>query len=122
MTKDELIKLIDDVLGEKLSVIWQQQTENQQKWIEKILVDQKRQEQKAEKAKAEENKKDESEKDEPEEGKEAQASQQQEAKIGEMSKEDALRLLSTLPEENKEALKEALKRQHGGQRGTGKDW
>ncbi|HQH11401.1 MAG TPA: VWA domain-containing protein [Candidatus Sumerlaeota bacterium] len=80
------------------------------------------QEQKAEEAKAEENKKDEPEKDEPEEGKEAQASQQQEAKIGEMSKEDALRLISTLPEENKEALKEALKRQYGGQRGTGKDW
>lgn len=49
MTKDELIKLIDDVLGEKLKDVLQQQSDNQQKWIEKILAAQRQQEQKAEK-------------------------------------------------------------------------
>ena len=54
-------------------------------------------------------------------GKSAQQKQQK-IKIGEMSKEDALRLLSTLPRENRNALKEALKRQYGSLSGTGKDW
>ena len=49
MTKEELIKLVDDVIGEKLKDVLQQQSDNQQKWIEKILTAQRQQEQKAEK-------------------------------------------------------------------------
>ena len=49
MTKEELVQLIDDVLGEKLKDVLQQQSDNQQKWIEKILAAQRHQEQKAEK-------------------------------------------------------------------------
>lgn len=49
MTKEELVQLIDDVLGEKLKDVLQQQSDNQQKWIEKILASQRQQEQKAEK-------------------------------------------------------------------------
>ena len=49
MTKEELVQLIDDVLGEKLKDVLQQQSDNQQKWIEKILTAQRQQEQKAEK-------------------------------------------------------------------------
>jgi Ca-activated chloride channel homolog len=57
-----------------------------------------------------------------EEQKENEEQQQKQVKIGEMSKEDALRLLSTLPQENKEALKEALKMKHKNVTGTSKDW
>jgi HK97 family phage major capsid protein len=49
VTKEELVQLIDDVLGEKLKDVLQQQSDNQQKWIEKILASQRQQEQKAEK-------------------------------------------------------------------------
>ena len=49
MTKEELIKLVDDVIGEKLKDVLQQQSDNQHKWIEKILTAQRQQEQKAEK-------------------------------------------------------------------------
>jgi len=49
VTKEELIKLVDDVIGEKLKDVLQQQSDNQQKWIEKILTAQRQQEQKAEK-------------------------------------------------------------------------
>ena len=49
MTKEELIKLVDDVIGEKLKDVLQQQSDDQQKWIEKILTAQRQQEQKAEK-------------------------------------------------------------------------
>lgn len=48
MTKEELLKLIDDTLGEKLKDVLQQQTENQQKWIEKILSGQRQQDHKSE--------------------------------------------------------------------------
>lgn len=110
--------------GEKGEEEKQQAAKEQEKKEEQAQKEKEKQaqEQKAEEAKAQEKKKEEADKDKPEEGEEAQAAQQQETKIGEMNKEDALRLLSTLPEENKEALKEALKRQHQGQRGTGKDW
>jgi HK97 family phage major capsid protein len=49
VTKEELIKLVDDVIGEKLKDVLQQQSDDQQKWIEKILTAQRQQEQKAEK-------------------------------------------------------------------------
>ena len=49
MTKEELIKLVDDVIGEKLKDVLQQRSDDQQKWIEKILTAQRQQEQKAEK-------------------------------------------------------------------------
>ncbi len=60
----------------------------------------------------------------PEGGKNQKTARQKQkkVKVGEMSKEDALRLLSTLPKENRNALKEALKRQYGSLPGTGKDW
>lgn len=49
MTKEELQGLIKEIVGAEWKDILIQQTENQQKWIEKILADQRRQEQKAEK-------------------------------------------------------------------------
>ncbi len=49
MTKEELIKLVDDVIGEKLKDVLQQESDDEQKWIEKILTAQRQQEQKAEK-------------------------------------------------------------------------
>jgi Ca-activated chloride channel family protein len=94
--------------------------ENQEKKEEEQKEQQKQEEKPAEKkeektAKAEEKKEDEKSPENSEQ-------KQQEAKIGEMSREDALRLLSTLPEENKEALKEALKLQYSRRPGTDKDW
>jgi Ca-activated chloride channel family protein len=62
------------------------------------------------------------EKKDGEQSPESSEQKQEEARIGEMSKEDALRLLSTLPEENKDALKEALKLQYSRRPGTDKDW
>ena len=113
-----------------------QEQQNKQEEQEKEQQAQKKdQEQKADKEKQEGQKKEKAEEKKQEEKKEAQAKrekeqqqqgdkdkQQQKAKLGEMSKEDALRLLSTLPEENKDALKKALKRQYQGRPGTGKDW
>lgn len=88
----------------------EQKGESQEKQEEKDAEKKEEQGEKAEEKKDEENTPDSSEQ------------KQEEAKIGEMSKEDALRLLSTLPEENKEALKEALKLQYSRRPGTNKDW
>jgi len=49
MTKEELQGLIKEIVGAEINDIWKQQNETQQKWIEKILADQRRQEQKTEK-------------------------------------------------------------------------
>ncbi|MBN1901911.1 tetratricopeptide repeat protein, partial [Candidatus Sumerlaeota bacterium] len=94
--------------------------ENQEKKEEEKKEAQKQEEKEGEKkeeqaAKAEEKKED-------DQSGEAAKQEQQEAKIGEMSKEDALRILSALPEENRDALKEALKTQYGRRPGTDKDW
>jgi len=48
MTKEELQGLIKEVVGAELKDILAQQNENQMKWIDKILVDQRKQGQKAE--------------------------------------------------------------------------
>lgn len=49
MTKEELQGLIKEIIGAELKDVLAQQNENQMKWIDKILVDQRKQEQKAEK-------------------------------------------------------------------------
>ena len=49
MTKEELQGFIKEIVGAEINDIWKQQNETQQKWIEKILADQRRQEQKTEK-------------------------------------------------------------------------
>jgi len=69
-------------------------------------------------------KKEKQEGDKEEENKETQSARGEMEKTpeGEMSRQDALRLLNTLPEENKEALKRALQRQYGNLPGTDKDW
>ncbi|HPB30328.1 MAG TPA: VWA domain-containing protein [Candidatus Sumerlaeota bacterium] len=45
-----------------------------------------------------------------------------EEKIGEMSPEDAMRILGTLPPEDREALKDALMRRYRRMPGTSRDW
>jgi len=91
----------------------EQNSSQQDKKQQEEAREKKTEQQKQNAAKAEEKK---------EESPEAQQQKKQEAKIGEMSEQDALRLLSTLSDENKEALKEALKRQYKGRAGTQKDW
>jgi len=49
VTKEELQGLIKEIVGAEINDIWKQQNETQQKWIEKILADQRRQDQKTEK-------------------------------------------------------------------------
>ena len=92
---------------------------------EKQDQNQKNEQKKEEQAKAQEQKQAEKKEEQGQkekETKEEQQAQQQETKVGEMSKDDALRLLSTLPQENRESLKEALKHQYQGRTAPDKDW
>jgi len=92
---------------------------------EKQSQSRKNEQKKEEQAKAQEQKqaeKKEEQEQKEKETKEEQQAQQQETKVGEMSKDDALRLLSTLPQENRESLKEALKHQYQGRTAPDKDW
>jgi len=97
--------------------------EDEQK--EKQSQSQKNEQKKEEQAKAQEQKQEKKKEEQGQkekETKEEQQAQQQETKVGEMSKDDALRLLSTLPQENRESLKEALKHQYQGRTAPEKDW
>jgi Ca-activated chloride channel family protein len=104
----------------------QQKNEGEKKEGEqKEKQSQKNEQKKEEQAKAQEQKQEEKKEEQGQkekETKEEQQAQQQETKVGEMSKDDALRLLSTLPQENRESLKEALKHQYQGRTAPDKDW
>ncbi|MCX6999124.1 MAG: tetratricopeptide repeat protein, partial [Candidatus Sumerlaeota bacterium] len=104
----------------------QQKNEGEKKEGEqKEKQSQKNEQKKEEQAKAQEQKQEEKKEEQGQkekETKEEQQAQQQETKVGEMSKDDALRLLSTLPQENRESLKEALKHQYQGRMAPEKDW
>ena len=109
-----------------LEKLKEQQKQQEQKQEQKQKEGEKKEEQQ-EAQKKEEQKKEEqqaarAEEKEKNEQQQTGQEEQKKAKIGEMSKEDALRLLGTLKEENKEALKEALKLQYSHRPGTDKDW
>jgi len=97
----------------------EQKDKQNQKNEQKKEEQQKVQEQKKEEKKEEQGKK---ENESKQEQQSQQQAQQQETKVGEMSKDDALRLLSTLPQENRESLKEALKHQYQARTAPEKDW
>jgi len=104
----------------------QKQEQKEQKQEERKKEEEKKEQQQEAQEKKEEQKEVQqaAKPEEKEKNKQQQTAQeeQKKAKVGEMSKEDALRFLSTLKEENKEALKEALKLKYRSRPGTDKDW
>ena len=100
----------------------QQESKEDQKKKDQPQKEQEQKEQEQQKQQKEQQKKQQQQDQKQKKEEQEQAQKQPQARIGEMSREDARRLLQMLPKDNREALKKALKRQYRGRTGTKQDW